>query len=104
MYGKKEGIPFERILPYQKCEESDWDKFPPPSNAHSDSFAKIRSSEIGGMYCLDWEGDGVEDKLIYGHSKNDEYQRLDIVLVPCNYVHSYLGYEGDSIPDECLAD
>ena len=53
------------------------------------------------MYCLDWE-DEVEDKLIYGHSKNDEYQRLDIVLVPCNYVHSYLGYEGDSISKECL--
>ena len=38
MYGRKEGKEFERILPYHKCEESDWDKFPPASNAHSDSF------------------------------------------------------------------
>ena len=30
MYGKKEGRFFERIIPYHKCEESDWDKFPPP--------------------------------------------------------------------------
>ena len=54
------------------------------------------------MYCLDWDDDDVEDMLIYGNNKNDEYSRLDIILVPCNYVHSYLGYEDDYISDECL--
>ena len=102
MFGKREGKDFERILPYHKCEESDWDKFPPPSNAHIDTFTQIKGGEQDGMYCLDWEDDKAEDMLINGHSKNDEYQRLDIILVPCNYVHSYLGYEGDSISNECL--
>ena len=83
-------------------DKSDWDKFPPPGSAYSDSFSQIKNGEIDGMYCLDWEDDDAEDKLIYGQTKNDEYQRLDIILVPCNYVHSYLGYEGDFISDECL--
>ena len=26
------------------------------------------------------------------------------MLTPCNYVHKYLGYEGDTIKDECIAD
>ena len=66
MYGKKEGKDFERILPYHKCEKSDWDKFPPPGSAYSDSFSQIKNGEIDGMYCLDWEDDDAEDKLIYG--------------------------------------
>ena len=51
------------------------------------------------MYCLDW-GDDVEDMLIYGNTKNDEYQMFEILLVPCNYLHTI----DDSIPSECLAD
>ena len=27
-----------------------------------------------------------------------------MLLVPCNYLHNYMGYEGDSIPDECIWD
>ena len=26
------------------------------------------------------------------------------MLTPCNYVHKYLGYERDTIKDECIAD
>lgn len=55
------------------------------------------------MYCFDWTDD-VEPILIYGNEKNDEYSRVELVLVPCNYVHTRLGYEGDTVPEECLAD
>ena len=43
------------------------------------------------MYCLDWDDD-VEDILIYGNDKNDEYRAFEILLVPCNYVLDYQGY------------
>ena len=26
------------------------------------------------------------------------------MLVPCNYQHTYLGYTGDSVAPECIAD
>lgn len=55
-----------------------------------------------GLMCLDWNDD--EPLLIYGKERNDEYQRIEIVLVPCNYIHTHLGYTGDSIAPECVAD
>ena len=56
------------------------------------------------MYCIDWEGEDVEPIEIYGNEKNDEYQRVELVLVPCNYLHTHLGNVGDTIADECIAD
>ena len=29
--GRKEGVWFERLLPYHKCDDSDWEEFAPPS-------------------------------------------------------------------------
>lgn len=103
MFGKKDGKEFERLLPYHKCTDEDWKEFTPPSKAFSDSFSAIKNGDVDGMYCLDWTDD-VEPILIYGNEKNDEYQRVELVLVPCNYVHTRLGYDGDSVTEECLAD
>ena len=41
---------------------------------------------------------------VFGEEINAEYQRLEIVLVPCNYLHTHLGYTEDFISDECIAD
>ena len=29
---------------------------------------------------------------------------IEFFLLPCNYVHTYYGYTGDSIHDECVRD
>ena len=99
MDGFKGGEKFDRIIPYHLCTDEDWDKFPPPTKDASVSIAPILSGEYGGMYCLDWEDD-IENMLIYGNRNNDEYQKIEILLVPCNYLHS----KNDSIPEECEAD
>ena len=104
LFGRKEGKEFERLLPYHKCKSSDWENFTEPSKAYSDSFQVIKDDPKGVMYCIDWEGDDVEPIEIYGNEKNDEYQRVELVLVPCNYLHTHLGYEGDTIAPECIAD
>ena len=36
-----------------------------------------------------------------GDEGEDNYQRLDIVLVPCNYMHTSFGWDKDSIHPEC---
>ena len=51
------------------------------------------------MFCLDWS----EDISIYGNERNDNYQRIELVLVPCNYLHTHLGFEGDTIHPDCVA-
>ena len=99
-YGRKNGVEFEHILPTHKCEEADWALFPPADKGSFDAIEEIKKDESRGMYCLEPSAD-IE---IYGHEKNENYQRLEIVMLPCNYVHTHLGYEGDSVHPECDAD
>ena len=54
------------------------------------------------MVCIDWDDD--EPISIGGIQNDDNYQILDIVLVPCNYIHSQLGYTEDSVATECVPD
>ena len=61
----------------------------------------IRADPNRGMFCLDWD---KEDLLIYGNERKSEYQRIEILMTPCNYLHTELGFEGDSISDECISD
>ena len=60
--------------------------------------------EDRSLFCFDWQ-EMAEEIYLKGYSTSVEnYQMLTIDLVPCNYVHSYLGYEEDSIADGCIAD
>lgn len=45
-----------------------------------------------------------EELPIWGETSSGQHQRIEMLLVPCNYVHSYMGYEGDFIRDDCVAD
>ena len=54
------------------------------------------------MLCLDWDDD--EPIELIGVENDNDYTRLEVVLVPCNYIHTQLGYEGDSIHPECITD
>ena len=52
------------------------------------------------MFCIDAD----ETIRIYGNENNNNYQRIEILLTPCNYLHTHLGYEGDSVHPDCIAD
>ena len=54
------------------------------------------------MYCIDRD-DEVQLE-IYGIESNNNFRQLDVIAVPCNYLHGHLGYKGDSIHPECIAD
>lgn len=97
-----DGEQFERVLSYHKCTAEDWDSFSPPNKSSFDSFSVIKKDPKRAMYCID---DADLDAIsIYGNERNENYSRLEVILVPCNYVHSYMGYEGDSVHPECIAD
>lgn len=99
-FGIKNGVEFERILPFHKCTEDDWDMFPPPSKSFKDVMTLIKTDPERGMFCID----PTEELHIYGNEKSYNYQRLELIITPCNYLHTHLGYEGDSIHPECIAD
>ena len=52
------------------------------------------------MLCIDWNNDDLP-VTIRGDEGEDNYQRLEAVLVPCNYVHTKWGWDQDSIHPEC---
>ena len=53
------------------------------------------------MLCVDWN-DAEQPIEIRGHEALDNYQRFEVFLLPCNYVHTKWGYNGDSIHPECV--
>lgn len=99
-FGKENGYPYERILPYHKCTLEDWKALPMPDKGSFDALAEIKDNPKRGMYCLDLD----QEVNLYGNERNANYASLEIILAPCNYVHSHLGYEEDSVHPECIAD
>ena len=53
------------------------------------------------MYCLDWY-DSLGDLVIFGDDTNNNFQRLEILLLPCNYLH--YDENNNGIPDQCTFD
>ena len=51
------------------------------------------------MYCIDWYDE--EPLTIGGEYEDDNYSEVDIILAPCNYVHTIGGYTEDSVHPEC---
>ena len=68
----------------------------------------MREDPDRGMLCIDWDGEEgamqSEPIEITGQENDDDYARLEVVLVPCNYVHTQLGYSGDTVSPECEGD
>ena len=62
----------------------------------------IRSDSQRGMFCLDWNDDDPIE--IRGSDIDDDYIRFEINLVPCNYLHTMLGYQDDKIDPSCVGD
>ena len=48
--------------------------------------------------CLDW----TDEMQIWGDTGAADYQRVEMLFMPCNYIHSHLGYDQDSVSDECI--
>ncbi len=86
----KDGVESEKILSLHKCTPKDWEEFPPPALGMEDATKRIKENPERGMYCFD--NAELEDKEIYGDEKNQNNARMVILLVPCNYIHSPLGF------------
>ena len=50
----------------------------------------IRKDPARGLLCIDWNDDDPIE--IIGYENDDDYARIEAVLVPCNYVHIMMGH------------
>ena len=93
---RKDGVDSETILPYHKCTSDDFDQFAPPSADSTALIQSIKTNEKRGLFCLDFDKIGGLLQ-IQSIEDDDNYQRIELLLVPCNYVHAELGDIGDSV-------
>ena len=102
MYGKRNGVWWQELLPYHVCTEEDYAEFYPAEINSIDKLKSIKEDPKRGMLCIDWND---ERPFMIGGRENDiDYSRLDIVLTPCNYLHTMLDYKEDTISPECIPD
>ena len=101
LVGTLDGEEFETVIPHHVCTDEDWKGFNQVSSRSAFEFDRMRTSEDRGFLCIDW----TDNITIYGEeNRSKKYQRLEFVFVPCNYIHTHLGYTGDKVADECIAD
>ena len=101
--GRRQGESQETMLDYHRCTWEDFESFAPPSNDAMNQLNSIMSDEGRGLYCLDWEKLG-EILEIWGISQYDDFQYIELVMTPCQYIHDWLGWDGDSIDPDCVWD
>ena len=95
-----EGKITETILPYHECSREELEEFDPPSVDSEFVFQRYIKGERK-LLCFDWEKFYEEIEIGgLGYSEKD-YKRVDILLVPCNYVHNVAGDIGDKVSDVC---
>ena len=52
------------------------------------------------LYCIDYD-DSIK---IAGTGYSLDYEKLEVVFAPCNYLHSTAGYLDRPVPDTCIGD
>ena len=55
------------------------------------------------MFCIDWDDPEVSYD-VFGHLSSLDWQWLEFLMTPCNYVHREAGDIGDFVPSECITD
>ena len=61
----------------------------------------LRDDPERGMLCIDWNDPELPIK-VFGDHANNNYQRFEAALLPCNYVNTFFGHSGDTIHPECV--
>ena len=95
IYGKKDEVEYEEILPYHKCTESDYAQFYPINKDQKRVLDTVKSNPENGFLCVDF--DETNHQVIFGREEDADYQRLEAILAPCNYKHNNLSDNGDKV-------
>ena len=105
LFRKKDGVESWRELKTHKCTDKDYDQFYQVDKNQFKLLEEIKRDPKRGLMCLD-EDDSVQLKL-YGREKYDDYQRLELLMLPCNSINTEAGFmEGEqgTVSQECELD
>ena len=62
---------------------------------------QIKADEERGFVCIDWT---KEDFKIYGLETDENYSKLEAILVPCNYLHNEITMRENEFSQDCIVD
>ena len=71
MWGKKDGIAYNRYLTPHLCTDKDYAEFNPIEEASAGVLQTIRDDPERGFFCLDWEESNPFE--VYGGENQDNH-------------------------------
>ena len=72
MWGKKNGVPYDKLIPYHRCTEEDLNEFAPPDPSAEGMLNRMKRGGKSGLYCINW--DEVDDDVsIWSIEDDDNY-------------------------------
>ena len=87
----KDGVSTHTEIDTHLCTEEDYAQFYPIQGSQVDLLDDIKNNPDRGFLCFDETGEGVPDFDIYGSETMDNYQRLEVIMMPCNSVMTEAG-------------
>ena len=104
MFGKKDGIFYENLLETHICSAEELEQFGKPA-ADSTVIKYYKEADSDKrLFCIDWDDYNDGTISVWGVENDDNYQRFEFNLVPCNYVHAQIVSTNDTVHPECNAD
>ena len=55
LFGNLDGRAYEKLLPYRKCTDADWELFAPPAEDALPLAHIYRTSPNRNLFCIDWD-------------------------------------------------
>ena len=102
---KKDGKWLEEELSTHMCTEEDYAGFFPIQDHQFSLLEEIKKDPNRGFLCLD--EDPVHQIELYGREVYDDYQRLEVFVLPCNSISTELGLINGKtglVSEECNRD
>jgi len=102
IWGKRDGVAYETFIQHHLCTDEDYAEFYPITEKSKILYQDIRDDPKRDFYCIDWN-DEENPINVYGEENDNDYQRLEIILMPCNVIRTDIIYFDEPIP-ECITD
>mgnify|MGYP001029142513 CR=1 FL=1 len=99
LYSKSQGAITVKNLDYRLCGEDDYSQFYPIHEQSKNKLEKIKSDPNRGFLCIDWRDE--EPLWIFGEENDDEFQRLEVWVLPCNSQYTDTGPLPGEISEDC---
>ena len=97
------GVWNEQVIPHHECTEADLSQFYPIQSINKQQYDDIVNNPKRGASCIDFEK--LDLNLWSNEMIATEFQKIDIVLAPCNVVNEIaLGSTTADISPECIPD